>query len=221
MRYLKRVNFLLRTEGVRGFFERISNLVLFKMGLKKSETLFFCINLSDKLLCTPLEKHKILDDLEFKVIHDFNSFLCWKKIPAKLNYVPLKKWFERNSKCMALVLKKRIIAYAWVHENEYDNLGAAGIFSLKRHEVFIGPFYTDPEFRKMGLYYYLMQYCLNWLKQSSVAKVFGSSSISNIATIKVFTRSGFFVFGLVNAWRTNHQVLDFDLSISLANKIKR
>ncbi|SCY73660.1 GNAT family N-acetyltransferase [Desulfoluna spongiiphila] len=219
--FLKKIKFTLKTERVKVLFDRISSLVLFKIGLRCSETLFFYYDLLAEYNCFNDLGYLLLKDINFMVIPDLKMLLNFKTIPERMDFVPIQQWFDRGAMCLAIVLNNRVIAYTWVHRETYDNLGPAGVLSLRDDEVFIGPFYTDPEFRKMGLFQRLMYDSLVWLKDNDVNLVYGSCSISNIATIKVLVNSGFSALGIVNVTRNKFEVLNFRHSLLLNSKIMK
>ncbi|GAB6163782.1 hypothetical protein JCM12298_29420 [Desulfothermus naphthae] len=211
---LKKTVFKVQSEGILSTIVEIFKIFAQKTGFSSSITLIYRIDLS----LTSLYLLNNFSQYHILVINDVGEFNNFYQVPQKLYFLPLKKWFERGSKCLAISKNRHLAAYTWIHKNFYDELGPAGALRLDENEAYIGPFYTDPLFRGKGLYYILMNYALHHLKKKNIVFLYGSSNIHNIATIKVLSKSNFNIIGIIWVQGNNYQIIDFTKEKKLNKK---
>lgn len=204
-----------------GFIEtsrKIYNYISSKAGLRMSETYIFRVCLDDLVFSNETTGNRTREGLQFVPCENVEFFNRFHRIPDKIGTVPASRWYLEGAKCFVLSLNNTVVAYTWVHFNNYF-IENAGTLNFDNSELFIGPFYTDHAFRGKGLYHFLMSESLLYCKNNNIRYVFGSSNSDNIATIKVCITCGFDLIGSVRRRKNERTILDFNKDGILHRKL--
>lgn len=217
---IKRAIFVLNTEGLFVFYQRFLEVVKTFLRIRKADTYIFCIFLNNHKIKMQISDFIEINELEFCTFTDLeqlkNNYIECKK----LLFLPIIEFFDRNSICFAAIFNKKIIAYTWVHTSHYHNCGPKSI-SLYQNEVYIGPFYTNPKYRRNGLYHFMMYHSLKYLKTNNYKTVYTSCNSKNIASIKVFIRHGFKIVGIIREKKKKTLLIELTDEKSLSNRLHK
>jgi len=107
--------------------------------------------------------------------HDKECFIEFEQTPSK------------NRECFLALLNRKIVHYSWVAVN----IPSHGSVKVGNQAAYIGPCFTAPEYRGLGIYPHVLTVILATLKRDGFKKALIEARKDNIASIRSIEKAGF------------------------------
>lgn len=173
-------------------WERVRRILLYRTGLRKSDTLFLAYDVGTRIPDTGTRRSVSQSRIVTRPL-ERSDLENW----PRNRYVSVERaqgWVGDGKSCIIACTRTSIVGYAWVHEITCDPRGL-GRVSLQPWEAWVGPVYVREGYRGQGLAVRLVgeaMRCSPHLR-SFVTAV----NRENVRSLRAFLKNGFGVIGCV------------------------